>query len=115
MIVEKIASLEQDLARLAGERDALKIEYNAMMVRYETQSAEQTKQIHEDATQIEKFKRHLEECHTRATAAELRGRALSEAINKARRETASDPNNRWCRNATIILNVALTPEGSGAS
>ena len=70
MIVEKIASLEQDLARLAGERDALKIEYNAMMVRYETQSAEQTKQIHEDAIQIEKFKRHLEECHTRATAAE---------------------------------------------
>ena len=30
-------------------------------------------------------------------------------IDGARRETASDPDNRWCRNATIILNAALKP------
>jgi hypothetical protein len=30
------------------------------------------------------------------------------AIDKARRLTASDPNNQWCRQATIILNAAYT-------
>ena len=36
--------------------------------------------------------------------------ALREAADKARRETASDPENRWCRNATILLNAALAAE-----
>ena len=40
-------------------------------------------------------------------AAAHRVRALEGAIDKARRETASDPDNRWCRNATVILNAAL--------
>ena len=38
-----------------------------------------------------------------------RVRALEETVDRARRETASDPDNRWCRNATIILNAALAP------
>jgi hypothetical protein len=29
------------------------------------------------------------------------------AIDKAQRETASDPDNRWCKNATIILDEAM--------
>jgi hypothetical protein len=36
---------------------------------------------------------------------------LREAIDKARRESASAPGNRWARNATIILDAALAKPG----
>jgi len=41
---------------------------------------------------------------------------LREAIDHARHESASDPESRWARNATIILNAALraTPEAKGS-
>lgn len=34
---------------------------------------------------------------------------LQAGIDKARRLTASDPDNPWCRQATIILNALLVP------
>jgi hypothetical protein len=38
---------------------------------------------------------------------------LRSAIDKARRLTASDPKNQWCRQATIILNAAFTGTDQG--
>ena len=34
-------------------------------------------------------------------------------LDKARRETASDAQNRWCRNATVILDAALAEPPTG--
>ena len=47
---------------------------------------------------------------TELTQAEEREAKWRAAIDKARRETASDPDNVWCRNATIILDAAIREE-----
>lgn len=71
--------------------------------------------------EVERLKEQVKE--RRETATALAGRLEDEkaalarvrvAVDKARRETASDPDNRWCRNATIILNEAQAAlEGRG--
>jgi hypothetical protein len=38
---------------------------------------------------------------------------LRKVIDQARRITASDPKNIWCRQATILLNEALTGNSQG--
>jgi len=41
--------------------------------------------------------------------------AWRKVVDQARRETASDPENRWCRNATILLGAALRARATGES
>lgn len=58
---------------------------------------------------------HLLATHTDRDCFDLlaaRVRELEAAIDKAMRETASDPDNGWCRNATIILSAALKPRSA---
>jgi hypothetical protein len=43
----------------------------------------------------------------------VRVEELRSVIDKARRLTASDPDNQWCRQATIILNAAFTGNDQG--
>ncbi len=62
-----------------------------------------------EANHIEWMNLHNSEvakAHRARLKAEDECAALRRAIDAARRETASDTDNRWCRNATIILNDA---------
>ena len=38
---------------------------------------------------------------------------LGEALRQIQREVASDPQNRWCRNALIVADAALADAGAG--
>jgi hypothetical protein len=68
----------------------------------------QDKRISQMNTILSKSKPDQPDSRGQAPIEELRS-----AIDKARRLTASDPNNQWCRQATIILDAAFTGNDQG--
>lgn len=82
---------------------------NDLIVKYEAAQAEVERlkgEVEHWKASYYPLKADLREAQGHMAASEATLARVRGAVDKARRETASDPRNRWCRNATIILNEA---------
>ena len=110
-VYHRIREIKAERDRLAAEAEAAKGRAKMAIEEWQTEVAALTESLKQRETELGRYmmaNNALAESQSTGYRTLLRtARRLRDTVDAARRETASDPDNVWCRNATTLLNDVM--------